>query len=190
MTRPAAAALLRPPLEIPSDRPPALAVDIERMTEPVEDVARAVEEIASASFTEGGFSVDEELTRPWSRIWLARGPDRAVAGFLIAWHVADEVHVIHVATHPDSRRQGAARALMEALLGHARERRSRLVLLEVRRSNRAAIALYRAHGFCAIGIRRAYYRDTDEDAVEMMLALDPTTGRALPGRDDLSLGDL
>jgi ribosomal-protein-alanine N-acetyltransferase len=79
---------------------------------------------------------------------------------------------------------------METMLDHARDRHSRLVLLEVRRSNRAAIALYRAHGFSAIGIRRAYYRDTDEDAVEMMLALDPRSGRVLPGRDELSLGDL
>jgi ribosomal-protein-alanine N-acetyltransferase len=79
---------------------------------------------------------------------------------------------------------------MTAVLDHARARRSRLILLEVRRSNRAAIALYRAHGFTAIGIRRGYYSDTSEDAVEMMLALDPETGRVLPGRDELSLGDL
>ena len=46
------------------------------------------------------------------------------------------------------------------------------VLLEVRRSNAAAIALYRALGFFAMGVRARYYPD-DEDAVEMVLALRP-----------------
>ena len=49
------------------------------------------------------------------------------------------------------------------------------VLLEVRRSNAPAIALYRALGFFAMGVRARYYPD-DEDAVEMVLALDLETG--------------
>jgi [ribosomal protein S18]-alanine N-acetyltransferase len=135
--------------------------------------------------------VDAELERKWARLWVARPPAvRDPIAFLLAWDVADEVHVIHVATHPDWRRQGAARKLMQVLVDHARARRTRLVLLEVRRSNRAALALYRAYGFSAIGIRRGYYSDTSEDAVEMLLRLDPDSGRPLPGRDELSLGDL
>ena len=47
----------------------------------------------------------------------------------------------------------------------------RHVLLEVRRSNAPAIALYRALGFFAMGVRARYYPD-DEDAVEMVLAFD------------------
>jgi [ribosomal protein S18]-alanine N-acetyltransferase len=135
--------------------------------------------------------VDAELERQWARLWVAR-PEAAgePIAFLLAWDVADEVHVIHVATRPDWRRRGAARAMMQVLVDHARARRARLVLLEVRRSNRAALALYRAYGFSAIGIRRGYYADTSEDAVEMLLRLDPESGRPLPGRDELSLGDL
>lgn len=159
----------------------------------VSSVEQRDREVVRAIARDSGvlLDVDAELGRGFAKLWVARPDLRAdAAAFLLAWDVADEVHVIHVATHPESRRRGAARALMGALLDHARARRSRLVLLEVRRSNRAAIALYRAHGFCAIGIRRGYYNDTDEDAVEMMLALDPETGLALPGRDELSLGDL
>ena len=61
----------------------------------------------------------------------------------------------------------------------------RIVLLEVRRSNRAAIQLYRRLGFTAMGIRPNYYSDDGEDAVEMMLGLDPDTGKMLPGRDEV-----
>lgn len=113
-----------------------------------------------------------------------------VVAFLLAWAVADELHVINVATHPDHRRCGAARALLAELLTHARANRVRLVVLEVRRSNRAALSLYRSHGFCAMGIRRGYYADNAEDAIEMMLAIDPQSGQILPGRDEIALPEV
>ena len=56
-----------------------------------------------------------------------------------------------------------------------------------RRSNRPAIKLYRAFGFTALGVRPRYYADNDEDAIEMMLGLDPETGRAMPGKDEIRI---
>ena len=93
--------------------------------------------------------------------------------FVVSWHVADELHVLNVATRSDRRRRGIGRALMHEVLGYARAHRVKHVLLEVRRSNRAAIALYRSVGFFAMGVRARYYPD-DEDAVEMVLLLDLT----------------
>ena len=75
---------------------------------------------------------------------------------------------------------------MAELLAHGASARTRLVLLEVRRSNRPAIRLYRAFGFTAMGLRRDYYAD-GEDAIEMRLTLDPRTGRVIPGRDEVAL---
>lgn len=133
--------------------------------------------------------LNAELARKWARISVAREtPEADPVGFLLAWLVADEVHVIHVATAPGCRRKGVASALLGDLLALAKSRRSRLVLLEVRRSNRAAIRLYRGQGFSAYGVRRGYYAEGSEDAIEMMLALDPATGRALPGKDEIDLG--
>jgi len=137
--------------------------------------------------TAASVDVAAELERPWALFWLAREDDGAPPlAFLLAWAVADELHLIHIATHPGARRRGAARALMGQLVDHAMEHRCRLVLLEVRRSNRAAIRLYRAFGFTAMGVRRAYYSD-GEDAIEMMLTLDPETGHVTPGRDEVQL---
>jgi len=106
---------------------------------------------------------------------------------LIAWHVADELHVLNVATAPLLRRRGIARALMEEALLYSSREHVRILLLEVRRSNRAAIKLYRGFGFTALGVRPAYYADNDEDALEMILALDPESGRVLPGRDEIRI---
>jgi ribosomal-protein-alanine N-acetyltransferase len=148
----------------------------------------AVEAIARACFSETGFSVAEELGRPWARVWAVRSVEGAApAGFLVAWHVADELHVLNVAIVPPMRRRGFARALMDAALAYAAAERVRIVLLEVRRSNRPAIKLYRGFGFTALGVRPGYYADNNEDAIEMILSLDPESGRALPGRDEIRI---
>ncbi|HEX4334983.1 MAG TPA: GNAT family N-acetyltransferase [Polyangiaceae bacterium] len=149
------------------------------------DGAEAVREIARSS--DANIDVEAELGRPWARLWVARvAPGEPPLGFLLAWVVADELHLIHVATHPNGRRRGAARALMSELLAHGASVQTRLVLLEVRRSNRPAIRLYRGFGFTAMGVRRDYYPN-GEDAIEMRLTLDPTTGKIIPGRDEVSV---
>lgn len=125
-----------------------------------------------------------ELERSWAKIWVAREkPSGPAIGFLLAWSVADELHVVNVATDPDFRRRGAGSALLSRALEQAARDRARVVLLEVRRSNQPAIGLYRAFGFSVWNVRRGYYRD-NEDAIEMKLDLDPATGQPLPGEDD------
>ena len=79
----------------------------------------------------------------------------------------EEGHLGNRAVAPEHRRGGVARALVEDLLAGARERGARSITLEVRVSNFAAQALYRAHGFRLAGLRRGYYRDTGEDALLM-----------------------
>lgn len=128
----------------------------------------------------------DELARPWSRIWVAREEGEPVAAFLVAWHVADELHVLNVTTRADKRRRGMGRALMKVAVAYARKQRVRQLLLEVRRSNAAAIALYRSTGFFATNIRPRYYPD-DEDAVEMVLLLDQRTGEVIAQKDDIDL---
>jgi ribosomal-protein-alanine N-acetyltransferase len=119
-------------------------------------------------------------------VWVAREGSDDVVALLVAWHVSDELHVLNVATRADRRRRGAARSLMHGMLAYAREKHVKHVLLEVRRSNRGAIALYRALGFFAMGIRARYYPD-DEDAVEMALALDAQTGAVIAHHDEVRL---
>jgi ribosomal-protein-alanine N-acetyltransferase len=127
----------------------------------------------------------DELARTWSREWVARESPFGVVAYLVAWHVADELHVLNLATRADRRRRGIGRALLETAIEYSRAHRLRHVLLEVRRSNAAAIALYRTCGFSTVGVRARYYPD-DEDALEMMLLLDPEAG-ALARPDDVGL---
>ena len=63
--------------------------------------------------------------------------------------------------------------MLLSVLGHARDRGIRDAFLEVRRSNKTAIALYHSLGFECIGQRRGYYQAQEgrEDALVYRLEL-------------------
>jgi ribosomal-protein-alanine N-acetyltransferase len=170
-----------------------LVTIVTRLEREAEDIA-AVEAMSRESFDGTGLALAEELARPWSRIWVAREGTASRTprspepiGFLLAWHVADELHILNVATSANMRRRGVATALLGCGLDYARTNAIRIVLLEVRRSNRPAIKLYRKHAFTALGVRPGYYADNGEDAIEMILGLDPATGAIVPSRDEIRI---
>ncbi len=59
--------------------------------------------------------------------------------------------IANVAVHPDYRRRGIARHLMEAALDMLEKHGGRVVMLQVRHDNDAAIRLYRSLGFGIVG---------------------------------------
>jgi len=116
----------------------------------------------------------QDLSFPIARCLAAKLPGsdaKSLAGYIICWFVADEVHVTNVAVRLDLRNRGIATRLVEEVLRHARNERMRYCTLEVRKSNDSARGLYRRLGFEARGIRPKYYSDNNEDAVIMWLDL-------------------
>jgi ribosomal-protein-alanine N-acetyltransferase len=114
----------------------------------------------------------EELTRTFACVMLLREDD-ALAAFLVYWLVEGELTVLNVATAPAQRRRGHAARLIEHAILVARRAGCLRLLLEVRRSNQAAIRLYRKYGFRPIGVRAHYYANEHEDAIVMRLSLAP-----------------
>lgn len=121
-------------------------------------------------------------TRPWPRdvfvhelgrrgarllLYCAGGRPVAYAGYAIE---GDEASVLNLATHPEHRRRGYARELLERVIAATLARRPavKLLRLEVRRSNAAAIRLYRRLGFAVVGRRPMYYEAEGEDALLMV----------------------
>jgi ribosomal-protein-alanine N-acetyltransferase len=120
-----------------------------------------------------------ELDHDWSSILVAvepltsapgRGSERII-GFLIYWLVHDEVHILNVAVSPEQRRKGVARMLMTECEKRAHLASAALMTLEVRRSNQAALDLYREFDYRAVGVRPNYYVDEGEDAIVMVKEL-------------------
>jgi ribosomal-protein-alanine N-acetyltransferase len=104
---------------------------------------------------------------PCSLPWVAEEGGR-VAGYLIAWHVADELHIGNLATAPDRQGRGIASSLLSGVLAEAARRGIEYAALEVRVSNERAIRLYERFGFSGIAIRKAYYEDNGENALIML----------------------
>jgi ribosomal-protein-alanine N-acetyltransferase len=134
----------------------------------------AVSRIADASFPVAWSreELEKELSRSYAVARVLRASlGEPVCAFANYWCIGDEVQLMNVATAPEQRGHGYARALMHDLVLHARSRRAALITLEVRRGNAAARALYKAFGFSEEGIRQRYYSDNAEDAVVMHLPL-------------------
>lgn len=113
-------------------------------------------------------SLAQELEHPDAWAWTLRefaDPSRP-CGLLVARRVLDELNVLLVAVDPAQRRRGGASRLVRAALDRAHQEKLVAVHLEVRASNEPALALYRRHGFLAVGRRSRYYEGR-EDAVLM-----------------------
>ena len=108
----------------------------------------------------------EELALTDTRHYLVAEDDGTVVGYagLIAYD--DEAHVATIGVTGARQGEGTGALLLDALLAEA-DRRSPVVLLEVRAENAHAQELYRRRGFTEIGRRRGYYQPSGTDAVVM-----------------------
>jgi ribosomal-protein-alanine N-acetyltransferase len=108
----------------------------------------------------------DELWRTDSRYYLVAENATGVVGYagLIAYD--DEAHVATIGVARDRQGEGIGALLLDALLAEA-DRRSPVVLLEVRADNEIAQALYRRRGFTEVGRRPRYYQPSGTDAVVM-----------------------
>ena len=104
--------------------------------------------------------------------WMVRARNGAVVGYAVMSMAVGEAHILNLAADPMLRRQGLGRFMLSHLLHVARAAHSTIVLLEVRRSNKAALRLYQAYGFRQIGTRRNYYPGHEQREDAFVLALD------------------
>lgn len=112
----------------------------------------------------------DELKVDCARSILAEMEGRIV-GYVLFWFLTEEVDIHNIAVHPDFRRQGIGRLLLEQVVAAARCQDRLRVTLDVRFSNAPAQNLYRSFGFITQGVRKGYYSDNGEDALVMALEL-------------------
>ena len=90
-----------------------------------------------------------------------------LVGYISFAVVCDEAHLRNVAVHRDWQRLGVASGLLSQMIVTISALGVKRVTLEVRESNRAALALYKRFGFVVEGVRPSYYQETGEDALIM-----------------------
>ncbi|MBR1390173.1 MAG: ribosomal protein S18-alanine N-acetyltransferase [Lachnospiraceae bacterium] len=138
---------------------------IDTMTlQDVEQVAEIEKSVFSTPWSAQAFA--DTLTME-GVIFLVAREGKKVLGYCGIYLAADEGEVTNVAVHPEHRRKGIARTLLEKLLTSAGDRGAAHMILEVRQSNQAAIRLYESMGFEPCGVRKRFYRQPVEDALLM-----------------------
>ena len=96
-----------------------------------------------------------------------QGDGDSVAGFLGAWYMVDEAHIVSIGVRRGYRGKGIGELLLICAIEQAAARKVSILTLEVRPSNLIARNLYRKYGFKERGVRKAYYADDREDAIIM-----------------------
>ncbi|BDM65662.1 ribosomal-protein-alanine acetyltransferase [Shewanella sp. NFH-SH190041] len=118
---------------------------------------------------------EQTITSCFGRFYYVLGVfvDQQLCGFIILHQLFEDATVMDICLLPDYQGQGMGRQLMQSALSWLANTEAEQLLLEVRRSNVAAIALYLNLGFIETGCRQGYYRTEHgtEDAILMQLNL-------------------
>lgn len=125
--------------------------------------------------------LDIECASPTAAHWLRAEYEKAIAqserlvlvatgtarllGFLVAAIATEEWELENIAVAHTARRRGVGRALMKALIVHARTAKAIEIRQEIRASNSVAQQLGHSVGFQQEGRRTDYYRSPTEDAL-------------------------
>lgn len=126
--------------------------------------------VQAASWNEGHF--EAELAKPYSHLLVLTDDetDSQIAGFICFWVLFEECQILDVAVDLPHRGLGYAKRMVRAAVTEAIRQKIRKVLLDVRKSNAAAIGLYQAMGFVITQVNKNFYSD-GEDAYQMALYL-------------------
>ncbi len=82
--------------------------------------------------------------------------------------LVSEMHITRIAVAADYQTRGVATWLLQQCFKLAEHKKVDAVCIEVRPTNKTAIALYRKAGFQSLGTRPNYYPETGEDALVMV----------------------
>jgi ribosomal-protein-alanine N-acetyltransferase len=100
-----------------------------------------------------------------------------LVGFECYRSMNGRVTLYKIAVHPDFQRRGVGRLLIDSLRHAMIRNRREYAVTAVRETNLIAQQFFRAVGFRAIGVERAFFPDSGEDA--FMMKLDRPTGAEL-----------
>ncbi len=133
----------------------------------------ALVDIEKACFGDSAWTYEGflgELNGAFS-VFLCAVEGDTVFGCICMNTTEEQGFISKVMVAPAHRREGIAKAMLQALIQYAAQAGMRELTLEVRESNIPARSLYTAFGFKNLGKRRNFYHSPKEDAVIMTKVL-------------------
>ena len=111
--------------------------------------------------------IEPALVLPCRMGLVAEVAEFPVAGYACALFSGEEGEILILGVDPVLRRKGVGRLLLTQICQKLKVQGAHSFFLELRKSNAPALALYRSLGFRETGVRKAYYTDPKEDALQM-----------------------
>jgi [ribosomal protein S18]-alanine N-acetyltransferase len=114
-----------------------------------------------------------ELTKPYSHFLIITDDetDTVVVAYIVCWAMFDECQILNIAVDFPYRGLGFAKQMIRKVISITQNQGIKKIVLDVRKSNMAAIQLYQGIGFVINHIRKKFYSN-EEDAYQMVLQFD------------------
>ena len=133
-----------------------------------EQVEMIEKQIFSIPWSQKSF---EDACQSNDNIYLVCEMNGQIAGYCGLWTVLGEGNITNMAVSGGFRRLGIAETLMKEMEKRGMSKNVVTYFLEVRKSNEAAVNLYKKMGYVQIGVRKNFY----EKPVEYALVMSKTT---------------
>jgi ribosomal-protein-alanine N-acetyltransferase len=137
------------------------------------EVLQTEQESFEYSWTEEDFL---RCLRQRNCIGMVAEQGERVVGFMIYELHKAKLHILNFAVHPHYRRVGVGSQMVSKLISKLSSHRRTRITLEVRETNLPAQLFFRAQGFKATRVLRAFYEDSGEDAFLMQYRLADDVG--------------
>ncbi|MCK5727538.1 MAG: ribosomal protein S18-alanine N-acetyltransferase [Thiotrichaceae bacterium] len=138
-------------------------------------------EMSTADINDVIFIEEQVYTHPWTRgifhdclkvdydCYVLKSATQQVVAYLIIAIAVEEMHILNLCVHPDYQGKHLGSQLVEKSHRMALIQKVKQCFLEVRPSNKIAIALYSNYGYQRVGLRKNYYPSESgrEDAIVM-----------------------
>ena len=111
-------------------------------------------------------SIEETFKQKQAFILVAKSYEQVI-GYCIVYYALDQGEIARIAVHPQHQKAGVGCQLFTEVFKQCLTCGIEQLFLEVRASNKAAISLYQKVGFATDGVRKNYYQDPLENAVQM-----------------------
>lgn len=113
-----------------------------------------------------------ELTKKQNGLYLKVLDKNKTVGFVGVRVEGSDAHITNIAVLPDCQNQGFGKQLLEQAEKFALSKDCLTLSLEVKKSNVQAITLYKKFGFFENGVKPKYYKEDEEDAIDMVYVLE------------------
>ena len=113
-----------------------------------------------------------ELDKPYSQVLVLTDDetDSQIAAYVVYWLMLDECEILNIAVDLPFRGLRFAKRMLRQVVNAATHKDLKRVVLDVRKTNQAAIQLYQGLGFTITQVRKNFYSN-GEDAYQMTLPL-------------------